>query len=233
MSDEHGAIEELLAGHALDGLTGEDAARAESLLQEHVPGCPSCRETVAAFHALRGELALAADPLAPPDTLLPRLHRELGPPPRRRNPARIAAVAASLLLVVGVGGIVATQLTTDGATLTQLSAQDLGQALALAEREDATRTDLGPATEVSAPGMDHFYVYGESVPSPPAGQVYRLWLVSDDEARHVGDFLPASDGTVVLKVEADASAWDRLLVTSEPAGSTPSTPGAPLWASAG
>ena len=232
MIDDHASVEELLAGYALDGLTGEDAAHAQDLLDEHLPGCATCRSTLDAFHAVRGDLALTADPIPPPETLLPRLHRELEPRARRRNPARIVAVAASVVLVVGLGGTALTQLDTNGATLTQLSAQDLGQALELADRDDATTTDLGPATEVSAPGIDHFYVYSDDVPPPPAGNVYRLWLVRGDETRYVGDFVPAPDGSVVLRVNAEPDDWDRVLVTSEPAGSTPSTPGAPAWADA-
>lgn len=230
MTDDHARIEELLAGYALDGLSGEDAVTAERLLADHVPGCARCRSTLDAFAAVRGELGLASAPMTPPETLLPRLHRELGPRGGRRNPARLVAVAASVALVVGLGGIGLTRLVdTNGATLTQLSAADIGQALQLADREGATTTDLGPATEVSAPGLDHFYVYSEDVPSPAPGQVYRLWLVRDDEARCLGDFLPAPDGTVVLRVEADPDEWDRVLVTTEPAGSTPVSPASPAW----
>jgi hypothetical protein len=229
VTDDHARIEELLAGYALDGLTGEDAASAEHLLQDHVPDCVTCRSTLRAFGAIRGDLALVADPMPPPDTLLPSLHRELEPRGRRRNPARLAAVAASVALVVGLGGLGLTRLDTGDATLTQLSAADIGQALELAGRDDATTTDIGPATEVSAPGMDHFYVYGQAVPPPPSGEVYRLWLVRGDEVRYVGDFLPAPDGAVVLRVDADPDGWDRVLVTTEPAGSAPATPGAPAW----
>ena len=232
MTEDHARIEALLAGYALDGLTGEDAADAERLLDDHVPDCATCRSTLEAFSAVRGELALLAEPLPPPDTLLPRLHRELGPRAHRRNPARMAAVAASVALVVGLGGIGLTRLGTDGATLTQLSAADIGQALELADRDDAITTDIGPATEVTAPGMNHFYLYGNAVPAPSSGGVYRLWLVRGDETQYVGDFLPAPDGTVVLRVNVDPDGWDRVLVTTEPAGSSPSTPGAPAWTDA-
>lgn len=230
MTEDHARIEELLAGYALDGLTGEDAAHAETLLEDHVPGCVRCRSTLEAFAAVRGELGLLAEPLPPPETLLPRLHRELEPRGARRNPARLVAVAASVALVVGLGGVGLTRLVdTNGATLTQLSAADIGQALDLADRQDATTTDIGPATEVSAPGLDHFYVFSEAVPAPAPGEVYRLWLARGDEVRYLGDFLPAPDGTVVLRVEADPDGWDRVLVTAEAAGSAPITPASPVW----
>jgi hypothetical protein len=59
--------------------------------------------------------------------------------------------------------------------------------------------------------------------------VYRLWLVRDGEARSIGDFLPAPDGSVVLRVEADPDEWDRVLVTIEAAGSAPAAPASPVW----
>ena len=229
---DHGPIDELLAGYALGALEGADAAEADRLLDEHVPGCETCRSTVEAFQAVTGELALVADPLPPPDTLLPRLRRELEPRARRRNPGRAVAVAASVLAVVGLGGLGLAQLDGNGPPLTQLSAQDLHQAIELGERADARTTSLGPATEVSAPGIDHFYVYGSDVPLPPAGSVYRLWLVGDDGADYLGDFLPTPDGAVVLRVDVDPAGWDHALVTIEPGGSEPSSPGEPAWTSA-
>jgi hypothetical protein len=43
-----------------------------------------------------GELALGADAFPPPEMLLPRLHREMGPPVRRRRPLAVVAAAASV-----------------------------------------------------------------------------------------------------------------------------------------
>lgn len=230
--DEHRAIEELLAGYALGALSGEDAAAADRALERHVSACPSCRETLDAFRGVAGDLALAADTIRPPDTLLPRLRRELEPRSGRGRPARLVAAAASVLLIVGLGGLGLARLDGDAAPLVALSSQDLQQALALAERDDARTDALGPATEVSAPGLDRFYVYGTAVPQPPPGSVYRLWLVSDGAARHLGDFVPAPDGTVVLRIDVDPAGWD-VVVTVEPAGSEPVSPGEPAWSTAG
>ena len=80
MIEDHEQIDELLAGYVLRSLSGEDAARADRLLSEHVPTCARCRATLADFQAIMADLALEAAPLAPPDALLPRLHRELGAP---------------------------------------------------------------------------------------------------------------------------------------------------------
>ena len=233
MSDDHASIEQLLAGYALDSLEGADAAEMDRLLDEHVPDCLTCRRTLEAFGSVVGDLALAAQPLAPPDTLIASLRRDLEPRVRRPGPARLVAVAASVLLVVGLGGVALSRGGDGGGPITQLAAQDLQQALSLAERDGATTRDLGPATEVSAEGVDHFYLYGTEVPVPPAGQVYRLWLVSGAAFRYLGQFVPAPGGEVVLRVEADPAGWERVLVTVEPASAEPSEPGEPAWEAAG
>jgi hypothetical protein len=234
VTESHDTIDELLAGYVLRSLSGEDAARADRLLAEHVPGCADCRMTLDAFGSVVADLALDAAVVEPPETLLPALHRELEPRTARRgwNPARVGAVAAGFVLVVGLGGLAFTQFgggTGSGATLPQ---GDLQAALETFMRHDATRTDLGEATEVSAPGLEAFYLLGANVPLPAPGRVYRLWTLAGDRATYVGDFRPSEDGLVVIRIEVDPSTFDRVLITEEPAGSVPSTPGDPAWQTA-
>jgi len=90
-----------------------------------------------------------------------------------------------------------------------------------------------PATEISAPGSEEFYLYGTGVQAPPPGTVYHVWLVSDTGTppTHVGE-LPYEDGVVFLVVPLDPGAFSDLLVTVEPAGSTPSAPGEVVWSAA-
>ena len=47
LTEDHEQLEELLAGYALLALSEEDAARADRILTEHVPGCALCRRTLA------------------------------------------------------------------------------------------------------------------------------------------------------------------------------------------
>ena len=105
----HEAMQELLAGYALRSLAGEDAVAADRLLVDHVPGCMDCRRTLEAFQLVSADLALDAQPVTPPETLLPRLHREMGSQARRRRPVYLVAVAASVAAVVGLGGFAITQ----------------------------------------------------------------------------------------------------------------------------
>jgi predicted anti-sigma-YlaC factor YlaD len=109
MTEQHEAIEELLAGYVLRSLSGEDAARADRVLSDHVPGCPACRDTLSVFRGVTSDLALDAAPVTPPETLLPRLHRELGEPALRRRPAGAFAIAAGIVAVVGLAGLTVAQ----------------------------------------------------------------------------------------------------------------------------
>ena len=235
MIDRHGEAQELLAGYALQSLSGEDAAEADRLLAEHVPGCSECRRTLDAFQAVAGELALDAEPIPPPDPLLPRIHREMEPRGRsggRWTSGRLVAAAAGVVLLVGAGGLAITQLG-DRKTA-QVPAADVQELVDFAiHHKTQAQTLGGNAQEISARGVQELYVYGRGVPAPAPGFVYRLWAVSAKDATHLRDFLPYPDGTVLVRVAVDPSTFDHLLVTMEPAGSEPLVPGEPAWPETG
>lgn len=218
---DHERIEELLAGYVLRSLSGDDAAETDRLLSDHVPSCGSCRDTLAAFQALTADLALEAAPVAPPATLLPRLHHELEPPARRSRSSQLFVVAASVVVVAGLAGLAVTQGVR--ASNGEQRAAELENAMQVASRPDATRVPVGPATEISAPGSEVLYLYGTNVPSPAPGMVYRVWLVSGNVPTFVGEFLP-DDGYVILEVPFDFSIYDALWVTADPESSTPEAP---------
>ncbi len=231
MIQDHDRIEELLAGYVLRSLSGEDAAEADQLLFEHVPVCGTCRDTLATFQALTADLALDASPVEPPETLLPRLHRELGTPGRRRRPMQAFAVAASVVVVAGLAGLAVSQGVR--ANHGEQRADQLTAAMNLASQPDANVVPVGPTTEISEPGTEVFYLYGTQVPAPAPGMVYRVYLVSGDAPTYVGQFLP-DDGYVNLEVRFDRSVFDALWVTVEPASSQPTTPTSDeaLWSAA-
>lgn len=224
---EHEAIEELLAGYALRALSGEDARQADQLLSDHVPTCATCRGTLTGFQDALGDLALAPDPISPPETLLGRLHRELGPPARGRRPMTVFAVAASVVAVVGMAGLAVSQGVR--ASQAQKRVALVQDAIDTARQPDATRVPVGPMTEIARPGLQEFYIYGNGVPDPPPGMVYRLWLGSGSGFTPMVDFLP-EDGVVILHVAFDPSQFDRIEITQEPTGSVASQPGRVVWA---
>jgi anti-sigma-K factor RskA len=232
MTDDHDAIDELLAGYVLEALSGPDADEADRLLAEHVPGCARCRETLDDFAGVVGDLGLAAPPAPVPDLLWPRIERDLEPRSGRRfaswSGGRVVAAVAAVVAVVGIAGLVTT---TRGGDAPVLANADLAQIRSLAERPDAETTDVGEVDEVTAPGVEETYVMGTDVSMPPPGMTYRLWAIdADGSAAYVGDFTPVN-GTVALAVHLDDETV-RLLVTFEPAGSEPGSPGQPAWPAA-
>jgi len=235
---DHDEMQELLAGYVLRSLSGDDAAEADRILSEHVPGCADCRATLDAFQAVAGDLALDAPPVSPPDTLRARLGRELEPRGRTGrglagwNAGRIVAVAASVVVVVGVGAVALTR-GGDGLVNGRLARADLQDVTNAAVNDPgASQTHLGGnATEIVSPATEKLYVYGVDVPLPPSGTVYRLWAGTQEDPLYIGDFLPNDDGTLLLEVTLPVSSVGPLFVTVEPAGSAATTPGQRAWTS--
>lgn len=231
MNEDHDRIEELLAGYVLLGLSGEDAVEADRLLSEHVPSCPRCRDQVAGFQAVAGDLALAVSPVPPPDLLLPRIRRGVAETPvRRRNRASLVAVAAGVAAIVGLaglsvqlGGRVSRTEQQRGRLLAAMEAlQQPGTSPVSLESEGQTAAGL---VEVSGPGLQRMYVIGTDVPMPSLGHVYQLWLGTKGMFVRVedGEFVP-EDGLVLLELTVDTGRYDEILITEERMGDVPANP---------
>jgi len=159
-------------------------------------------------------MGLAAEPVTPPETLLPRLRRELDAEGARRRPMRVVAVAAGVAAVVGLAGLSLSQNIR--ANNADVRADSMAEAAVLASRPDARMVDVGPVQELSAPGEEILYVMGDGVPMPPEGSVYRAWIVSDETPTFVGEFLP-DEGWVFLEIPFDPTVHDDLWISVEPA----------------
>jgi hypothetical protein len=228
VTTEHDRIEELLAGYVLRSLSGEDAREADRLLAQHVPGCATCRATLGDFQGIMGELALGAEAVPPPEMLLPRLHREMGPPARRRRPGAVVAAAASIVAVVGMAGLAVSQgiRATNANERTDL----MREALDAASRPGASQTTLTgtgtsgpPMTEIRAPGVEVLYLVCHDVAPPAPGTIYRIWVGSGGTYAFVSQFEPEPDLTV-LRLEFDPATVDRVLITEEPIDRAPVQP---------
>jgi hypothetical protein len=234
---EHDRVEELMAGYALRSLSGEDAAEADRLLSEHVPGCGRCRATLLAFSDTVADLALAADPIPPPETLLPRLHRELEPRMARPAPGRWVALASGVAVVLIAGGLAVSQGLRAGDI--EERSDLFERALAFSQRPGADSaplvgadvSDPAPVSEITAPDEDHFYLVGRDVPAPAEGLVYGIWLSDGVETVFARTFLPGP-GLTVVEVPFDRSRFDRVLITVEVEGAVPTEPGDALWEAA-
>jgi hypothetical protein len=226
---DHEAADELLAGYVLGSLTGRDAEEADRLLTEHVPDCLTCRSTLDAFRGVTGDLGLVADPVNPPETLLPRMERELTAGRRRRSqqwgPARIVAGAAAAVVLIGIVGL--SFLNDGGGDPSQLLTKaDLAQ---VAQLKSQPETEVAPVTstvadaeEVEPSDHSELYVMGTFEALGP-GYTYRLYAVSGGSWTYLGPLEPAT-GMVAFRVEVDPSTVDNLVVQAEPVASPPGQP---------
>jgi hypothetical protein len=226
---DHDAADELLAGYVLGSLTGPDAEQADRLLTEHVPDCLTCRTTLDAFRGVTGELGLVAEPVSPPDTLLPRMQRELTGERRQRvrqwGPGRVVAGAAAAVVLLGIVGL---SLLNDGGNSPSqlLTKADLAQVNQLRDQPGAESAPItstvADAQEVEPPDHSELYVTG-TFEAPGPGFTYRLWAVRGDAVTYIGDLNPTT-GAVAFRVAVDPATVDYLVLTKEPAASPPSQP---------
>jgi hypothetical protein len=238
MTEDHDRIDELLAGHAMHSLDGEDAREAELLLTEHVPGCQRCRETVAEFQDLVGELALAASPVEPPELLLARLRADMRPPempvaadPQRIPPQRSIAMWAAVAAAVAVFGLGAwNAVLNQRIGHVQSTQRNVANAVSFLNEPGSKVVDLTDARFTSSrvvmgyrPRETHVVLFGTDIPTPAAGHEYRLWLGQSGTFKLIRAFLP-EDGIVVLGLTFDASRYDQILITEEPVEADTSAP---------
>ncbi|MDP9342646.1 MAG: anti-sigma factor [Actinomycetota bacterium] len=239
MIEDHDRIEELLAGHAMHSLDGEDAREVDRLLTEHVPGCARCRETLAVFQEVLGELALATSPVEPPELLLARLRSELRQEPirelagRRRSFGVWAAAAAAVAVV----GLVAWNSVLDQRLgHVQSQQKKVTNVLSFMNQPGSRVVDLTDARLTSSrvlmgyrPRETRVFLLGTDVPDPDPGKEYRLWLGQGGQFTFIGAFTP-DDGIVVLPLSFDASRYDQILITEESTDSEKSAPrGSRRW----
>ncbi len=233
MREEHGSIEELLAAYALRALPPDEARLLDRLLTEHVPACPRCRDTLAGFQAVAGELGLAARPVHPPEILLARLRRSVaGSRGRRPAPALLAAGVAALLTVSGLAvnlGRRADQASSLLGTLTSAVARMPAGATPVGFREEHPP---GHTSLVGIPNVERVVLVGRGVPPPAPGHVYRVWVGRDGAYEPLTDFVP-DGGVVILELEIDRGRFDEILITEEreaPPGPAPA--GVRRWSAA-
>ncbi len=215
--EEHEAIEELLAAYALRALAPADAAGADRLLAEHVPGCPRCRDALEGFRAVAGELALEAPAVQPPEMLWARLRRSVAEAPRGRRPAPalLAAGVVALLAVSGLAVNLGRRADQASSLLGTLTAAIAGMPTGASPL--GFRGEEAPAAGslVGIPSVERVVLVGRGVPPPAPGHVYRVWAGRDGAYEPLADFVPEG-GTVVLELAVDRARFDEIIITEEP-----------------
>ncbi len=209
----------------------DEAERAA--FEEHLAGCPACREEVDELAPAAQALPMSVDPVDPPPALKARIMAEVereasllaaaGPeadrPPaarRRRRPSwRIprlvpAALAAGLLVVgvaIGVG---------------------VGELQDAPERTVAAKVNGAPGATVSLEmNGEEGRLLARGLPAPPSGRVYQVWLKRDGHAPEptAALFVPSRDGAATASVPGTMEGIDQVMVTDEPDGGSPQPTG--------
>lgn len=149
---------------------------------------------------------------------------------RRWRWTRVISAAAAVV-VIGVGGAVAVNQLSDN----QPAPPSVAQVMAEPDTSTASAEVAGGTVTVTASRqLDAAVVSLESVPPPPAGQVYQMWLMPDDgtaeSARSVGtmsaDTMPPPSGEVIAGL-GDAQ---TVAITVEPGTGSPSPTTDPIVA---
>jgi hypothetical protein len=231
VEQEHERIEELLAGYTLLSLSEDDAAEADRLLAEHVPSCPSCRQTLADLRSVGGDLALAADLAAPPDLVWARIRRRLEEDRgagRRARRGSFVAVAAGIVALVAMGGL--SFLSMDRANRARDDRTLALELLSLMRSPNVRPVSVDPQGETpassgfvaaAAPEVRRLYLVATVCPDPRPGHAYQLWLGSGGTFTPVGEMFVPSGGSVLVKLTVDASRFDAVWITEERVGATP------------
>lgn len=218
MTWDHERVEELLAARVLGGLEGEDADLAERALVEHLPQCARCRESLAAFERVAGDLALLATPVEPPATVRAKVRRATGRRVPRRSPRRgwaVAAVAAAAAVALAGWNV----SLMGRLSRTEIQQGWLAGAVSTAGQPDASSfalTGQGHAdvTVMHDPRQQRLYVIAARLPQGDG--VYRVWFVGAGGAWTPGTLEPGDRGWDVLPVRTDLHRWHRVMVTHEP-----------------
>jgi anti-sigma-K factor RskA len=211
--------------HALSGAYAVDAVDdiERAGFERHLAGCAACRAEVASLREASALLADAATTTPPPalrDAVLSGITRVRPLPPvtvggpvhrRRWFPALVAAV---VLALVGVGGVVWQQGRDD--TSVQISVTDQVLQDPAAQRYTKELAGGATATIVRSDKVNRAVIVTENMPAPPDGKVYQLWLQTPDRHLNSAGLMPDGADTVLL--EGDAGDAVGAGVSLEPSG---------------
>jgi anti-sigma-K factor RskA len=215
--------QDLAAAYALGALPADEARRFEAFLATS----PEAQREVEEFREVAALLALAGPEAAPAGALRDRVLARIGgrnagtPPSSSAPPSAKAgrgpwlALAASLLLAVGLGAALLSARSQLAAVERELAAR--GQTLAqaqrrLTEREATLNSILGPGVQLFQltasgdpdPGIQLFWnrqqhravVHGYRLKPVPAGRAYQLWFIKDGKPVPSVTFKPEPGGDV-------------------------------------
>ena len=234
------------AAYALDALDGEELVR----FIEHLPSCTVCARAVADFQMMTAQLPLAAELEAPSPALRARIlaavaaeanaerqERDSAPAPlplRRRAP-QIYALAAVLLLALGLGQLAWNLTLQRNLQQTRADLQQTRAELSQAQGElAATRWQLSAAQPGGTITGEVIYLrdrqqavlIANGLPALQPDQVYELWLLNEGS-----DPVPQTVFlTATTAFQVDLDQYQKIAITIEPGPRGSTTPTTPILA---
>jgi anti-sigma-K factor RskA len=241
---------DLAAAYALGALSPDETQRFEAFLATS----PEAQREVAEYREVAALLALGGDQAAPGEALRERVLARIGEDKTRALPpgggtggrgAPWLAVAASLLLAVGLGAGLVSARGRLAAIATELAARDRTLAQTrqqLTEREAMLNSILEPGVQLfqltasgdPEPGIQLFWnreqhraiVHGYRLKAVPAGRAYQLWFIKDGKPVPSVTFKPEADGDASvgqIPVPSDGTVSAAAITVEPEAGSAQPT----------
>jgi anti-sigma-K factor RskA len=232
----HSEFEELAAGYVLGALEPDD----EHDFRRHLDGCATCEANVRELEAVVGELAYAAPPVDPPDTLWAGIRREIEPEaaprgatpgaaPRRRASRRLLpglAAAAAILLVVALSVWNLSLRDENAAIRDRVAALERATQLAndpsakLVTMDEVPGPEGAQATVIASSRQDRGVLLVQSLPPLARDRVYELWGVPQGDiakAQKALVFVPLRrQGVQALQFEVPIQPGTVFAITDEP-----------------
>jgi anti-sigma-K factor RskA len=231
----HDAPLELAAAYALGALSPDEAQRFEAFLATSA----EAQREVAEYREVAALLALAGEEAAPGEALRERVLARIG------EGMPWLALAASLLLAVGLGAGLVSARGRLAAVETELAARDRTLAQTrqqLAQRQATLNSILEPGVQLfqltasgdPEPGIQLFWnreqhraiVHGYRLKAVPAGQAYQLWFIKDGKPVPSVTFKPEADGDASvgqIPVPSDGTVSAAAITVEPEAGSAQPT----------
>jgi anti-sigma-K factor RskA len=219
----------LLAPYALDALDSDERAAFLS----HLEQCDDCRAELAGFQETAARLG-EAQAQQPPAALRERLLSTISTVPQerpvvvamsqrgrlRRTLPRLAAAAAVVVGMAGVGGYVVEREHAEDER-EQREAISAVLADPDADTIEAKFETGGNVRLISSPTHDTAVIVANDLPRLDDDKVYQVWMVAGDDPHDEGTF--ETGGTMVMEGVSEA---DEVAITIEPAGGSkkPSSP---------